>query len=222
MVDRNALAAPLQSSDRKRVLNAGSGPRSANRLHRVFDPAFWDEVRLDIDPRLQPDIVGSVIDMRAAIDAQSLDGIWCSHILEHLYAHEVSLALNEFHRVLKPDGFALITCPDLETVAELILAQGLDAEAYESPAGPITPLDMLYGHSRSIAGGYVYMAHRTGFSCTRLGHALVDAGFATVAVKRDQFDLWALALMPGANEQEIQQQLRNSGLGILDLSEAGC
>ncbi len=64
--------------------------------------------------------------------------------------------------MLKPDGFALITCPDLETVADLSLSKGL--EAYQSTAGSIRPLDMLYDHSRSIAGGRTYMAHKTGFT----------------------------------------------------------
>jgi len=210
------VAAPTSRTDRKRVLNAGSGPQSTRGLHPTFRTASWEEVRLDIDPRTKPDIVGSVIDMSAAIAARSLDAIWCSHILEHLFAHEVPTALTEFQRVLKLDGFALITCPDLEKVADLILSDGLDAEAYRSQAGPITPLDMLFGHSRSIARGYMHMAHKTGFTCTRLGQMLVDAGFATVLAKRDRFALWALALMPAADQQQIQQQLQRGGLNISD------
>jgi len=50
--------------------------------------------------------------------------------LAPLRAHEVPLALAEFKRVLKPDGFALITLPELEAVASLVLDQGLDEVAY--------------------------------------------------------------------------------------------
>jgi hypothetical protein len=110
----------------------------------------------------------------------------------------------------------LITCPDLETVAHLILSLGLDAQAYQSEAGPITPLDMLYGHSRSIAAGQAYMAHKSGFTCTRLGQLLIDTGFSTVLARRDRFDLWALALMPSANKGQIQQELRRGGLDMFD------
>jgi SAM-dependent methyltransferase len=201
---------------RKRVLNAGSGASSPRRLHPVFDPARWEETRLDIDPRTRPDIVGSVVDMRLKVPAQSFDAVWCSHILEHLYAHEVPAALAEFQRVLKPDGFALITCPDLETVAAMIVSEGLDSEAYRSPAGPITPLDMLFGHSASLALGHVHMAHNTGFTCARLGGLLASSGFPTVLAKRDQFDLWALALMQDAAKERIQQQLHSCGLDMFD------
>jgi SAM-dependent methyltransferase len=185
-------------------------------LHPAFDPALWAELRLDIDPHTEPDIVASVLDMHLAVSSLGQDAIWCSHILEHLYAHEVPVALAEFHRVLKPDGFALITCPDLEMVADLILSDGLDTQAYHSPAGPITPLDMLYGHSPSIAAGRTYMAHNTGFTCARLGRLLVDSGFPTVLAKRDRFALWALALMPAADQQQIQQHLRRGGLDMFD------
>lgn len=105
--------------------------------------------------------------MRLEVPSQSFDAVWCSHILEHLYAHEVPAALGEFQRVLKTDGFALIACPDLETVAALIVSDGVDSEAYRSSAGPITPLDMLFGHSASLAQGQLHMAHNTGFTCAR-------------------------------------------------------
>jgi SAM-dependent methyltransferase len=203
---------------RQRVLNVGSGPSAGRRLHSLFAPNAWDEIRLDIDPGNEPDIVGSVIDMRMAVGSQSCDAIWCSHILEHLYAHQVPAALAEFQRVLRPDGFALISCPDLEAVAEVIVSEGLDHEAYRSPAGPITPLDMLFGYSPAIAQGHVYMAHKTGFTCARLGQLLADCGFPTVLAKRDEFDLWALALMGDAAQQKILQELQRGGLDLLDES----
>ena len=74
---------------------------------------------------------------------------------------------------LKPDGFALITSPDLEAVASLILDHGLDHVAYTSPAGPITPLDMLFGHSASIARGSLSMAHKPDLPVHRWGSVLL-------------------------------------------------
>lgn len=61
---------------------------------------------------VQPDLVGTMTDMKAVCSA-SVDVVFSSHNIEHLYAHEVEVALAEFHHVLKPDGFVLLTCPDL-------------------------------------------------------------------------------------------------------------
>ena len=151
--------------------------------------------------------------------AQSFDAVWSSHSLEHLYAHEVPRALSEFVRVLKPDGFALITSPDLETVAALVVERGLEHTAYMSPAGRSHPIDMLFGHSASIARGMTFMAHNTGFTSMSIGNALASAGFAEVLVKRDRFDLWALALMQEADKEAIQQDLKTYGLDMFDEPE---
>jgi SAM-dependent methyltransferase len=208
------LAKPPQRF--RRVLNAGAGSQRARPIHELFAKAKWHEIRLDIDPANKPDVVGSIADMRAAFPAQCFDAIWSSHILEHLYAHEVPLALLEFRRVLKPDGFAVISCPDLEIAVSLIIDRGIDEVAYPSPAGPITALDLLYGHSASIARGKVHMAHKTGFTCASLGQRLVDAGFATVLGKQKHFDLWMLALMEQADKTSILKELTVAGLDMFE------
>ncbi len=214
----SAIAAGRQAF---RVLNAGSGSRAARQLHRAFRPVDWQELRIDVDARAEPDVVGSITDMTEAFAAESFDAVWSSHVLEHLFAHQVPLALAEFRRVLRPDGFALITSPDLEAVVEVIGRHGLNHVAYVSSAGPITPLDMLFGHGASIARGREAMAHRTGFFCTSLGNLLIEAGFASVLARRDQFDLWALALMPEADQAGICGMLRAGGLDMLEEAEPG-
>jgi len=214
-------SAAEQAKSLKRVLNAGSGSYAARKLHPVFAGDVWHEIRIDIDPQAKPDIVSSITDLKSSFEPQSFDAVWSSHTLEHLYAHEVPLALAEFKRVLKPDGFALITSPDLESVASLILDGGLDKVAYTSPAGPITPLDMLFGHSASITRGQLYMAHKTGFTCALLGRYFVDAGFPMVLVKRQQLDLWALGLMQEADQAGIQGNLLAAGLDIFEQADCG-
>jgi SAM-dependent methyltransferase len=202
--------------DRKRVLNAGAGPRSQNSLHAIFRNGDWREVRLDINPATAPDVVASVTNMRAFFSAASFDAVWSSHSLEHLHTHEVPSALSELRHVLKADGFALITCPDLEAVASALIDHGLDHVAYVSAIGPITPLDMLFGHSASLAAGNRHMAHRTGFTAARLGRLLLDAGFATVLTRTLRFDLWALALMRQADQAAIAGQFRAARFDIFD------
>ena len=113
------------------MLNAGSGPGPARRIGRMISAQRWDEVRLDIDAGVKPDVVGSITLLDLSFAAASFDAVWSSHVLEHLYAHEVYPALRQFIRVLKPNGFALIMSPDLEAVAHHIIEHGVAAVAYE-------------------------------------------------------------------------------------------
>ncbi|TCZ52282.1 class I SAM-dependent methyltransferase [Roseicella aquatilis] len=179
------------------VLHVGCGVADPTRLPvEFFGATEWRELRLDIDPAVAPDIVSSITDM-AAVESGSVQAVWSSHNLEHLYWHEVPVALREFRRVLAPGGFALITLPDLQQVAELIALDRLEEPAYLSPAGAITPLDILYGHCASIASGNGFMGHRTGFTARTLEAALIAAGFSGVRVLRDgAFGLWARAWVP--------------------------
>jgi SAM-dependent methyltransferase len=188
----------------KYLLNAGSGPSQSGRPPAIFAAAEWKEVRLDVDPFAQPDIVGSFADMRGLIEDGRFDALYSSHAIEHLHAHEVIPALREFRRVLRPDGFALVTCPDLAAIARQLLETGAEEVAYESPAGPIRPIDMIFGHGRSIANGQVYMTHNTGFTGPRLARVAFAAGFSEVRVMEgDNFDLWAVLLGPWAPLQKI-------------------
>ncbi|MEH6951372.1 methyltransferase domain-containing protein [Nitrobacter sp. NHB1] len=196
------------------MLNAGSGPGSARRIARMVDEQDLKEVRFDIDPGVEPDVVGSILELEKSFDPQSFDVIWSSHVLEHLYAHEIFPTLRQFHRILKLDGFALIMSPDLEAVAHFIVEQGIAAVAYNSPAGPIRPLDMLYGHSRAVEEGHLHMAHRTGFTAERLGNLLLMAGFPTVSVATENFEVCALALMPEADDAAIKKALLESSFNF--------
>jgi len=191
------LTTPTLTTTR-RVLHVGCGAPSPDKLPTHFFAAGeWQELRLDIDPDVAPDVVASITDM-AAVPGCSVDAVWSSHNLEHLFPHEVPLALAEFRRVLKPDGFALMTMPDLQQIAELVAADRLAEPAYMSPMGPISPLDMLYGHGASLARGNAFMGHRGGFTARTLEAALRGAGFPIVRVMRDgSYALWATAYRGG-------------------------
>ena len=187
----------------RKVLHVGCGPATLKDLPSVFQDGSWTEIRLDIDPDISPDVVGTVTDM-SAIETGSIQAVFSSHNIEHLFPHEVSVALAEFRRVLDDDGFALVTCPDLQTVARFIAEDGLLDPVYMSSMGPITPLDILYGHRASIASGNHFMAHRGGFTMRTLTQALIDAGFAQVVTNRRpaNFDLWTLGLVSSLMDEE--------------------
>ncbi|ROR03158.1 class I SAM-dependent methyltransferase [Desulfosoma caldarium] len=190
----------------KTFLHIGCGSKRKDQTTRGFNSPAWREIRLDIDPAVQPDIVGTMTDM-AAVPNESVDAIFSSHNIEHLYPHEVPVALHEFLRVLKPSGFAVITCPDLQSVCALIAEDKLTEPAYVAPAGPIAPLDILYGHRPSLARGNLYMAHRCGFTQKVLTGTLLASGFATVVAMRrgrPYYDLWAIGSKRPRSDDEMR------------------
>ena len=175
----------------RRVLHVGCGAADPAKLPEAFfPPGAWSEVRLDIDPGVAPDIVASITEM-PMVATGTVDAVWSAHNLEHLASHEVPVALAEFHRVLAPGGFVLVTMPDLQQVAELVALGKLEDPAYLSAMGPIAPLDMLYGYRPALAQGNAFMGHRTGFTAGTLAVHLENAGFRSVRVQRDgHFALW--------------------------------
>ena len=186
-------------------LHVGCGNKRKDRTTNGFNTDHWQELRFDIDESVTPDLVGTMTDM-ASVASESVDAIFSSHNIEHLYPHEVPVALAEFLRVLKPNGFAVTTCPDLQAVCALVAEDKLTEPAYTSPAGPITPLDILYGLRSSMQKGNLYMAHRCGFTQKVLTGTLQSTGFKRVAsMKRavPYFDLWGLATKADLNEEEL-------------------
>lgn len=186
----------------KSFLHVGCGPVDQWQL-KGFDSYDWSEIRFDIDPTVVPDIEGTLTDMNA-VPTASVDAVYSSHNLEHVFPHEVPLVLAEFHRVLKDRGFVVLTCPDLVSVAAAVAAGRILEPLYESPAGPIAALDILYGHRPALAAGKVYMAHRTGFSYATLQAAFAQAGFGVhVGAARPEFlDLWIVAFKGDVSPEE--------------------
>lgn len=177
----------------KTVLHVGCGVHTPDKLHETFRGPDWRETRLDVNPAVKPDILASITDMSAIPDA-CYEALYSSHNLEHLHPHEVPSALAEFRRVLKPYGFALVTVPDLQRVAEYIAMDKAEDPILMTSQGPIAPLDVVYGFRPFLARGNLFMAHNFGFTASTLHKALAGAGFTQIAVERDDaFNLWATA-----------------------------
>jgi len=175
----------------KFLVNLGCGDPGSGNIPRYF--ALWRQIRVDLDPAVNPDIVADATDL-APIAAGTADAVWMAHCLEHLHIHQVPQALAEIRRVLKDRGFACIIVPDLQRIAGYIAEDRMHDPIYQAPAGPITPHDIVFGYGPAIARGQSTMAHRSGFTPTTLMRHLDDAGFGGYALlRRANFELAMVA-----------------------------
>lgn len=189
----------------KNFLHVGCGPQNKSNTTIEFSKDHWVETRFDIDLKVNPDIVGTMTDMKN-VPTDKFDAIFSSHNIEHLYSNEIPLALQEFYRVLNEDGFVVLTCPDLQSVASLVADDKLLDTAYVSAAGPITPFDILFGFRAALQRGNIYMAHRSGFTQRVLQGIFRDEGFeSTITFRRPSaFDIWLIATKSKKTEDELK------------------
>lgn len=171
-------ASPGAAAER-RFLNVGGGDKAI-----PVPPHFagWTHHLLDIFERPGVDVVCDARKLETFPPAQ-YDAIYCSHNLEHYYRHDVAGVLRGFAHVLKSDGFAEVRVPDVPALMQQVVKAGgdLDSIAYESPSGPVTAHDMLWGYGPELqSSGRDFYAHKCGFTRESLARALNEAGFEQV------------------------------------------
>lgn len=156
------------------VLIAGAGSEGPQ-----WTEQGWSVVRLDIDPRTNPDVVGSMTDLG---EIGPFDAVACNNALEHLYPHEVPRAIAEFHRVLAPGGYAVVIVPDLE---------GVSPTMDVIPGTPFCGLHLFYGDADKIEES-PYMAHHSGFVESTLREVMEAGGFAVITKRLPMCQLMAV------------------------------
>lgn len=180
-----------KAEGRKLVLNLGTGQVISRPLHKQFSGGDWFEVRVHPDPAMQPDIVASATDFQAIPDHQ-FDAIWASHQLQLFFPHELQLVFKEFYRVMKPESQFLCNMADMQTVSNYVAHGRLFEPLYDAAAGPIAPIDIMYGLRKTLER-QPHVAHRTAFTSKSIIDYLRAAGFTNIRVHRKWVDLWATA-----------------------------
>ena len=66
-----------------RFLHVGCGPKRKNRTVKPFATSDWEEVSLDIDESVKPDIVDKLPDL-SCVKSGSFDAVYSAHNIEHL------------------------------------------------------------------------------------------------------------------------------------------
>lgn len=152
------------------VLHCGAGGSDL-----PFYMKHCKEIKVDIDPETNPDIVANMANLPEGIGP--FDAVFSSHALEHLYPHEIGPCLKGWLRVLKPQGALILFVPDLEGI------QPTKEVLYVAASGPVTGHDMYYGFSKFLETT-PSMAHHSGFVASTLEQALKDSGFSNIKVER--------------------------------------
>lgn len=187
-------------------LNIGAGPAGSGLRPPGFGGSGWREIRLDADPSVRPDVLAPAHDLAVIPDGQ-IDVVFSSHCLEHLYLDQAIPALREWRRVLKPDGFLLLVCPDLQAAAEMVAQDRMFEEAY---AG-IRPYDIIFSHQGLVAEGrargHSFMEHKSGYTLSTLRAFINEAGYAVHAAMRlrPRFELWLLACPLDQSEDTLRE-----------------
>lgn len=193
----------------KTLINLGSGSRSAFRyMESQQPPDGWQEIRVDLDPNSNPDVVASLTDLGGHIADNSADVVFCSHAIEHIADHLIATVFSETIRILKPTGFAVFLCPDLAQLIREFDPEDLEKTIYSSPAGPISALDIIYGHRASVSAGQEHMLHRTGFTEKSLADRLMEAGFHEVFIQQGRScDMIAVAALEACSDMGLVEGL---------------
>lgn len=181
-----------ESAWSRTVLNVG-GNNKAIPIPGHYDG--WKHDLLDIDPAGNPDIVCDARDM-VNLPTGEYDSVYCSHNLEHYHRHDVYKVLSGFLHVLKEGAFAYIRVPDMEDLMKTVVARNLDIDdfLYDSPAGPITVRDVIYGYGIEIeTSGNDFFAHKTGFTKKSLTGILLASGFSYVFAAAGNLEVTAIA-----------------------------
>lgn len=175
---------------KKNLLDVGFGGKKLNERGYPYaeDLKGFEIVSMDIDKSLNPDIVCDLLDM-SLIPDNSFDRLYCCHALEHIDYFHAPKVLKEFQRILKSDGMARIVVPNIKMVGMYILQDRLEDTIYESQAGPVNSLDILYGHKYSIRKkNNEFMRHKTGYSVNRIKE-IANTNNLKISVEESGIDL---------------------------------
>ena len=131
------------------------------------------DIREDVKPDYRCDF------RRMPFATGEFDIVHSSQGLEHIRRTDVSPTLDEWIRVLKPDGELRIIVPNLEWAAKLILAGDLGDMV---PKVEVTALDVLYAQQQ-----YDEDFHMNGFTPKSLEKQLREKGFKHFIVTTPSF-----------------------------------
>ena len=135
-------------------------------------------------------------------EAQSVDEIYSSHLLEHFGKRDIPVVLDEWFRVLKAGGTLKMDLPNLEWCMKNWLAKN------EKDRFGIA-LDMIYG-LQTHDGEF----HKTGFTKERLQELLTAVGFEDIAIADGESHA-QMCFLVTARKGRRQVEMKNDRITVI-------
>ncbi len=183
-------------------LNLGSGPHAvdgwtnldrspAMRLSRqpllrwmALRSGLADEANL---PAWSPEVRSCDLRRPLPFEDQTVDAIYSSHLLEHLYLREAERLLGECRRVLRPGAILRLALPDFTDIAGRVVDEPDDAEVARRANHDLHahPTDRPHGLGRvrhALSGAY----HRWQPTAAFVTELMRGAGFTEMTERSFQ------------------------------------
>jgi SAM-dependent methyltransferase len=173
----------------------GCGPFSAPTGWKNFDssptlkiqriPVIGKLLKPVMHVSFHPDILpGDILKSLPGITENSCDGIYCSHVLEHLSYNDCKLAINNTFQLLKPGGYFRCVVPDLAGAAR----RYIDSLGNNDPRANVGFMEeTLLGKEERIRGfkqlvqlAFGNREHLYMWDDLSLTHQLAGAGFKNI------------------------------------------
>lgn len=136
-------------------------------------------INIDLQPTRATDIVEDCV-MLASIPSGSMHTVYANAFIEHVFLNQRLQCLRSIQRVLRDDGYALLTgIPDFERIAQAYLRK---------EPGIISPVFDLINVYRYTHGepeeslDWVAQLHKSLFDTPTLSGLLAKAGFASFCI----------------------------------------
>lgn len=149
----------------KKIVDLGCG---TNPMKTDEGQVVTVDVRKDVNPDYQCDL------RRLPFATAEFDIVYSSHTLEHFPRNEVDAVLDEWIRILKPDGEFRMVLPSVAWAAEQISKGIIDDNV----------LNVLYGSQE-----YKENFHKVGFTPQTVKKMLTDKGFKKVDIQTEGFNM---------------------------------
>lgn len=170
--------------------------------HSEFTEGLRDyyELRVDLDESCNPHLVSDITKL-TALPNESVDCVFSSHSLEHVHFHDLPACISEWYRVIKPLGEVRIVVPNLKAVGEMLSRGEILGTVYDSGAGPVLALDMIYGFRQYVKDSPQHMLHKTGFTKESAEIILSSLGYTQFQVHEVEINLVIRLFKPRATPQ---------------------